>query len=100
MRSTSIKNALTAWSLANLCFLTAWRAVLYPEFNGYHLKFPPRPVNLLALILDVLIMTVLFWLGATLTGKYRGRLLTLARYCFLFATFFALSSVGRQLYGP
>jgi hypothetical protein len=100
MRSASIKNALTAWSLANLCFLSAWHAVLYPELNGYHLKFPPRSVNLLALILDVLTLAVLFWAGATMTRKYRGRLSTLARYSFLFATFFALSSVGRQLYGP
>jgi hypothetical protein len=100
MKSAALKNALTAWSLANLCFLTAWRAVLYPEFNGYHLKFPPRSINLFALVFDVLILSLIFWAGAILTGKYRDRLLTLARYSFLFAAFFALSSVGRQLYGP
>jgi hypothetical protein len=100
MKSAALRNALTAWSLANLCFLTAWRAVLYPEFNGYHLKFPPRSINLLALMLDVLLLAVLLWAGAALARKYRGRLLQFARYCFLFAVFFALSSVGRQLYGP
>jgi hypothetical protein len=97
-----IKDAITALSLSNLCFLAAWRSALYSsDLNVYHLTEPSMWRNSLALTLDVLILAILFWASYAFARRRRQKfLLALARWVFLFAAFAALDGIRRQFYGP
>jgi Sulfatase len=97
-----IKDVITALSLSNLCFLPAWRSLLYsPDPNGYHLTEPSMWRDSVGLMLDVLLLATLFWAShAFVRRKRQERLLALARWGFLFVVFAALDGVRRQFYGP
>jgi hypothetical protein len=97
-----IKDVITALSLANLCFLAAWRSVIYsPDPNGYHLTENSVWRNSVGLMLDVLLLAAMFWASyALVRSRRQARLLALARWGFLFVVFAALDGVRRQFYGP
>ena len=97
-----IKDVITALSLSNLCFLAAWRSVLSPpDPNGYTLTEYAMWRNSVGLMLDVLLLATLFWASYAFARR-RGqeRLLSLARWVFLFVAFAALDLARRQFYGP
>jgi hypothetical protein len=96
------KDLITAVSLSNLCFLTAWRSVIYsPDPHGYHLTEHTVWRNSVGLMIDVLILATLFWASYAFARRQRQeRFLALARWGFLFVAFAALDGVRRQLYGP
>ena len=97
----SIKNAVTALSLANLCFLAAWCHLLYPPFHGYHLKGTPGWANYLAVMLDVLLLAVLFFAAVAFieSRQHRARLIEISRLMFLLITFVALNNIRIQVFG-
>jgi hypothetical protein len=95
------KDLITALSLSNLCFLAAWRSVIYPPNHGYHLTEHTMWRSSVGLMIDVLILATLFWASYAIARSLRkGPLLALARWGFLFATFAALDGVRRQFFGP
>jgi sulfatase-like protein len=97
-----IKDVITALSLSNLCFLAAWRSALYSsDPKGYNLTDHAMWRNSVGLMLDVLLLATLFW-AAYAFARRRGqeRLLSLARWVFLFVAFAALDGARRQFYGP
>lgn len=96
-----MKDLLALLSLANLCLLPAWRSVLYPPFNGYHLESPPGSVNAAAVCLDVLLLTVAFWLISRYVkrNQAQGYLSAGARLAFLFLTIFAFNNLIKILLG-
>src|SRR5215471_10281992 len=96
-----IKDLITALSLSNLCFLAAWRSVIYTSFpSGYHLTEGSMWRNSVGLMLDVLLLAFLFWAAYAFARRWRRDwLLALARWGFLFVTFVALAGVRKQFYG-
>jgi len=97
-----IKDVITALSLSNLCFLAAWRSALFPpDPNGYTLSEYAMWRNSVGLMLDVLLLATLFWASYAFARR-RGqeRLLSTARWVFLFVAFAALDVARRQFYGP
>jgi hypothetical protein len=63
-----------AFSVANLCFFKAWRDVLSPQVIAYLYLWKQNPgfVSLLALIINVLALTAVFYLGFTLAWRRAG----------------------------
>jgi sulfatase-like protein len=102
LRYTHLKDLITALSLSNLCFLAAWRSVIYSDDpHGYHLTEHTLWRSSVGLMMDVLILASLFWASYVFARRWRReRLLALARWGFLFVAFAALDSVRRQFYGP
>jgi hypothetical protein len=96
------KDLITALSLSNLCFLAAWRSVIYsPDPHGYHLTEHTAWRNSVGLMIDVLILASLFWASYAFARSRRHEpLLVLARWGFLFVAFAGLDGVRRQLFGP
>jgi len=66
-----LKDVILAISLSNLCFITAWRALLFPSsfFYYYHQKNLPPTTEYLALLLDVVLLAAIFFLGIVLTRR-------------------------------
>jgi hypothetical protein len=96
-----IKDAITALSLSNLCFIPAWRYAIYSlDPHGYHLEHPFVWGNTAGLMLDVLLLATLFWMSYAF-ARHRGqeRILALGRWVFLFVVFIALDGVRRQFPG-
>jgi hypothetical protein len=90
---------LVALSLANLCFLQAWRRVLDPasEFYYYHWKRFPGWAALVAIVLNVLILSALFSIVALLARRSgRASVLRIAQASLLFASLFALNNIRLQ----
>jgi sulfatase-like protein len=99
-RSYHIRYLLTAFSLSNLCFITAWRYALSPpQLNGYHLTEPSMWKNLVALMLDVLLLAAILWVSYAL-ARHRHQVLVLMRWVFLFVVFAALDGIRLEFYGP
>lgn len=95
-----MRNLMLAVSLANLCFISVWQAILAPPFNGYHLESPPFGVNALALMTDVLLFAFFIWLTFLAIKKYgqkRGQIFI--RWAFLFLTAVALKNVTKHFFG-
>lgn len=94
-----LRDFAVALSLANLCFLQAWRAVLDPAsvFYYYHWKSFPGWAALAAITLNVLALATIFFAGATLARRPgKPFLIKLARASFILAFLFALNSVRLQ----
>lgn len=64
-----LKDLVVAISLSNLCFIMAWRALLFPSsfFYYYHQKILPPTTEYLALLLNVVLLAAIFFLGIVLT---------------------------------
>ena len=71
------KDSAIALSLANLCFIGAWRWLLLPSYSFYyyHMKVPPPLAVYAALILDVLLLATLFLIAARITRRFKNELL-------------------------
>ncbi|MDQ3806391.1 MAG: sulfatase-like hydrolase/transferase [Acidobacteriota bacterium] len=77
-----IKRVLIALSLANLCFLPAWREVVDPGrlYHCYHTKICPVGVGLAAVSIDTLLLAALFFIGFELARRARRPLTLKAAY--------------------
>jgi hypothetical protein len=88
-----LRDFVIALSLSNLWFFDVWRYFLISHPNSYpyyHWKPNPAPI-LLATMLDVLLLSTVFWVGISLIRHSRNRfLLKLARVLFLVVFFLTL----------
>lgn len=95
-----IKSIVTALSLSNLCFLAAWRQLLYPAHKGYLLQEVPEWMDYVALMLDVLLLAALFWIVFTILHNQRQKRLAIAlQWMFLSVTLIALNFIRIQAFG-
>ncbi|MGI8734307.1 MAG: hypothetical protein ACR2LM_13530 [Pyrinomonadaceae bacterium] len=71
------RDSAIALSLANLCFIGAWRWLLLPSYSFYyyHMKVPPSLAVYAALILDVLLLATLFLIGARIIRRSKSDLM-------------------------
>ena len=101
-----LKRALIAISLANLCFIPAWREILDPgsDFYCYHRKACPVGAKLTALTFDTLLLALVFFVAALIVSRARRPLLVkLAQLGFLFIFLIPLNLFRNQftsLQGP
>ncbi|HEY9401500.1 MAG TPA: sulfatase-like hydrolase/transferase [Pyrinomonadaceae bacterium] len=91
------RDFVAAVSLANVCFISSWRALLYPRYSGYHLEELPGRIQHASVILCVLSFAVLLWWGMTLARRStRARAVRLARVAFVLLAFVALNGIRMQ----
>jgi hypothetical protein len=82
---------ILAISVANMSFIKVWDIILNPSYHNEK----AYGINVLAVMLDVLIVGFLIWAGATLAIKYGGKYgLFLVKAAFLVLTV----SVARNVY--
>ena len=69
-----LKDFVLALSLSNLCFIAAWRSILFPSsfFYYYHQKTPPPLIDYLALVFDVVLLAMIFFTGIVFTRRSRN----------------------------
>jgi hypothetical protein len=69
-----LRDLVIALSLANLCFINAWRSLLNPasNFYYYHRKILPPTVEYVALICAVLLLGFVIFFGITLIRRYEN----------------------------
>src|SRR5438093_3933692 len=91
----SLRDAVAALSLSNLCFIYAWQVLLNPShYSYYYWKTYPGFTEIVALLLDVLLLAVLFWVGMTVTRRFaRGVLAKGARVLFALLLAIPLNSL-------
>jgi hypothetical protein len=89
------KKLAIAFSVANLCFFKAWRELLSPQTPArlYFWKQYPNHAAALALLIDVMLLSGIFYLGFMLLSRYSK---TLARLAFLVIFLRALNGVRVQ----
>lgn len=70
----SLRHALVALSLANLCFLSPWLVLLNPQHYTYY-NWPKDPglVEIEALVICIVVLAFLFWLAANAAGRITSR---------------------------
>jgi len=93
------KTLLLAFSLANLCLSSVWREVLSPQSLSYlyYWKQSPGYAALAALVINVLLLTVIFFSSRVLVHRYGSRRMQLiARGVFLFILLRALNNLRIQ----
>ena len=102
-----LKRALIAISLANLCFIPAWRDVLDPGFDFfcYHTRSCPIGAQLTAITLNTLLLALAFFIASLVVWRIQRPLLLrkLAYLIFLLVILIPLNSVRVQfdaLQGP
>src|ERR1044071_1170501 len=99
MRSPIYRKLALAFSVANLCFFKAWRDVLSPQAVAYLYlwKDDPGRFALIALWLNVLALTAVFYLVFTLVWPHAGPFLqNCLRLAFLVIFLRALNGVRIQ----
>jgi sulfatase-like protein len=90
----SLRYAIVALSLANLCFLSPWLVLLNPQHYTYY-NWPKDPglVEIKALVICIVVLGFLFWLAATLVGRIRSRSVSeIARLAVLLIVILPLNS--------
>ncbi|HEV2911824.1 MAG TPA: sulfatase-like hydrolase/transferase [Pyrinomonadaceae bacterium] len=101
-----LKRALIAISLANLCFIPAWRDVLDPGFDFfcYHTRTCPIGSQLTAITLNTLLLALVFFIAALVVQRLQHPVLRrVAQLVFLLIILIPLNSVRVQfdiLQGP
>jgi len=88
------RDFVVALSLANICFISSWRVLLYPRYSGYHLEELPGRIQHASVILCVLSLAVLLWWGMALAR--RARAVRPARAAFVLLVFVALNGIRMQ----
>ena len=81
-----VRDLVIGLSLANLCFISAWRSLLIPatSFYYYHRKMLPPVVDYAGLIAAVVLLGVLFFIAITLVRGSRSEAVKkLARVAFI-----------------
>lgn len=72
--SKTAKEIIISLTVANLCFMSAWRTLLNPlHYSYYHWKFYPGLTEYIALFIDILLLAALFYAGAALVRRFAGR---------------------------
>src|SRR5213593_2345577 len=90
----SFRDAVLALSLSSLCFISRWRVLLNPgHYSYYYWKNHPGFTEIIALILDVLLLAVLFWAGFIIARGFDGVLLKGARAVFISLLIIPLNSL-------
>jgi hypothetical protein len=91
------RDFVAALSLANVCFISSWRALLYPRYSGYHLEELPGRIQYASVILCVMSLAILLWWGMALARRTRhARAIRLAHVAFVLLTFVALNGIRMQ----
>ena len=101
MRSPMFRKLALAFSVANLCFFMAWRDVLSPQAIAYLYLWKQNPgfASLLALLINVLALTAVFYLGFSLAWRRAGPFLqNCLRLAFLVIFFRSLNGVRIQFH--
>ena len=96
-----LKDFLIALTLANLCFLSAWRTLLNPlHYSYYHWKIYPGFNEYLALLINVFLLTAVFW-GVTAVARWSGKrfLVWMVRWAFLLALIIPFNDLRLQFFG-
>jgi len=99
--SKTLRDLIVAFSLANLCFIAAWRVLVNPlHYSYYHWKYYPGFTEYVALVIDVSVLAALFWGAATLARRSgRPALQRVARGAFLLALVVPLNDLRMQFLG-
>jgi hypothetical protein len=97
----TLRDLILALSLANLCFMGAWRVLVNPlHYTYYHWKYYPGFTEYAALLIDVLALAALFWGAVTLARRSGNRFaMKAARWAFLLALVVPLNDLRMQLSG-
>lgn len=82
-RSQRVRDAWGCLALANLCFLPSWNSLLDPYYL-YFRTAPPRPLSWLALVFDVCVTAVLFFLALQLFRRCASRAMRVLGYAVLY----------------
>ena len=99
MPLTIYRKLALAFSVANLCFFKAWRDVLSPQVIDYLYLWKQNPgfAALVALVINVLALTAVFYLGFTLSWRHAHPFLQKClRLAFLVILLRALNGVRIQ----
>ncbi len=93
--SRRLRDAVATLSLSSLCFISAWQVLLNPgHYSYYYWKNYPGFTEIIALILDILLLAVLFSVGITVTRRLgRGALAKGARVLFVLLLVIPLNSL-------
>lgn len=94
----TLRDLIIAFSLANLCFIAAWRVLVNPlHYSYYHWKYYPGFTEYIALVIDVSVLAALFWGAATLARRSgRPAVQRVARWAFLLALVVPLNDLRMQ----
>src|SRR5436309_5883671 len=86
---------MAALSLSNLCFISAWQILLNPShYFYYYWKNYPGFTEIIALVLDILLLAVLFSVGIAATRRFgKGALAKGARVLFVLLLVIPLNSI-------
>jgi hypothetical protein len=85
-------------SVANLCLLRRWKEILaYTRQDSYLMKLPPTPAQYFAALVNVLLLSILFFVLITLISRLRGRSAGIARFCFLVLLLIPLNALREVL---
>ena len=77
---TKFQYLLIAFSMANLCLITAWFASLFDNDFGYFNKIPVSSTVLGALFTNLALLTFVFWCAGLFVRRTRNRFLTIAAH--------------------
>ena len=69
-----IKDGLLALSLANLCFIPAWFSQLYDADFGYFNNLPITPPTLLAMLANIIWLTLVVWVVLRARRRCQNRM--------------------------
>ena len=94
----SVRDAVIAVSLGNLCFFKIWAAYFYSYYRPYFRQDPSPGQDYLALLADVFLLGALFWGGAQLARRWqRPAGLVAVRFLFLAVLLVVGSIIARGL---
>lgn len=93
-----LKRALISLSLANLWFFTVWGELLTGSKLHYFMDQPPSRAGFVAIVLNVLLLAIVFWLVSNLLNRFPSeRLSNLSNFIFIAVFGVALNAVRRAL---
>ena len=73
-----LRRAIVAFSLSNLCLITAWFATYFDKDFGYFNKLSVSSNTMVALLANLLLLTTIFWVARECILKMQRRWLTAA----------------------
>jgi len=92
------RDLLIALSLANLCYLRVWSELLtYTRADTYLMKLPPPPAEYLAVMLNVLLVGVAFWIAAAIARNRLPVMEPLSEVAFLLLLLVPLNALRAVL---
>jgi len=98
VKKTLVRQLLFQLSLANLCFFAVWGKILPGMPIQYYLIGPPAKWVFIAAMLDVAILTVMFWVFENLVRRFGGpKAGTLIHWTYFAVVLCVLNSVRRSV---